>query len=190
MPFPGSAQSGPGLAARRQAKAAATGKQSEDRGEEIDREALEAAGWSFEKSSHLAIGKRTRRFFASLGGAPTDGLVVAFIPKDGEDVALWKNQVGEGVCVGACVGVWGGGGRAWARVVKGGGRARQHRQRTVAPPGPSPSPSQHDDDGALEDLEAHEVSVDAGGGDDGRCDRVRARGLTPPHPPTFPSCLA
>ena len=64
-------------------------EQASDSDEIKDCEALEAAGWSFKRSSHPAIGKKTRRFF---GGEPADGTIVAYIPEDGEDFALWKNQ--------------------------------------------------------------------------------------------------
>ena len=49
---------------------------------------LEEEGWKFEDYPHA--GARTRRFFQSYGFA--DGEIVAYIPEDGDDEALWKNQ--------------------------------------------------------------------------------------------------
>ena len=56
---------------------------------------MEAEGWSFEPGTQVDIGKQTRRFFRLRGEcAVVDGRIVGHIPEDGEDMALWKNQVG------------------------------------------------------------------------------------------------
>ena len=84
----GSSQSRPGQGGRPSRSEAAAVK--EPPGYEVQQTA--PAGWSFEKETHSAIGRRTRRFFVSLGGVPTDGLIIAHTPQYGEDPALWKNQ--------------------------------------------------------------------------------------------------
>ena len=66
---------------------------------------MEADGWSFNPKgpteSHRMIGQRTRRFFRHLVCKANpyghcDGMLVAYIPADGEDFALWKNQHKDG----------------------------------------------------------------------------------------------
>ena len=50
---------------------------------------------------HRVIGQRTRRFFRHLVCKANpyghcDGILVAYIPEDGDDFALWKNQHTDG----------------------------------------------------------------------------------------------
>jgi len=62
------------------------------------RKKMEAEGWTFDIDAHPAVGKRTRRFFKlHEGGAVVNGRIVAYIPEDGDDMALWKNQHAGGV---------------------------------------------------------------------------------------------
>ena len=55
---------------------------------------MEAEGWSFEPGAQEDVGKQTRRFFRLRGKCTVvDGRIVGYVPEEGEDMALWKNQV-------------------------------------------------------------------------------------------------